>query len=109
MGKHIRDNTEAAANAADEAWSERGLEVEEPDIDTYVEIFAGSGCNYCTKTKQLCEERNLPYRYMNMDEDEQAFDQLVGRIKKWNTVPQIFIGPKHIGGYDDLVRYLGAI
>lgn len=110
MGQHIRDNTDEAAQAADDAWSERGLEPEyepEPDIPTHVEIFAGTGCSYCTKAKELCEQRNIPFTYKNMDDDEEAFFQLVGRIKKWETVPQIFIGSQHIGGYDDLVKYLG--
>ena len=106
-----RDNTDEAAQAADDAWSERGLEpdieYEEPDIPTHVEIFGGNGCNYCTKAKALCEERNIPFTYKNIDEDEEAFDQLVGRIKTWKTIPQIFIGNQRIGGYDELVTYLG--
>ena len=105
MGRHIPDNTDAAAQAADDACSERGLEPEydpadEPDIPTHVEIFAGTGCSYCTKAKELCEARGLPYTYKNMDDDEEAFFQLHGRIKKWETVPQIFVGPIH-------VKYLG--
>lgn len=102
-----RDNTDAAAQAADDAWSDRFLDQEEPDIPTHVEIFAGNGCSYCTKAKHLCKERNIPFTYKNIDEDEESFNQLVGRIKSWKTVPQIFIGAKHIGGYDDLVKYLG--
>lgn len=109
MGRHIPDNTDAAAQAADDAWSERGLEDDhEPDIPTHVEIFAGNGCKFCVKAKQLCEERNIPYTYKNMDEDEDAFFQLVGRIKKWETVPQIFVGNRHIGGCAELEAFLGA-
>jgi glutaredoxin len=92
----MRDNTDAAEQAADNAWSER----------VRVEIYAGYGCPYCTKAKELCESKKIPYVYRNIDEEPDFFDQLVGRIQKWKTIPQIFIGAKHIGGYDDLIKHL---
>jgi glutaredoxin len=111
-----RDNNDEAAQAADDRWSEFGSQGNYDDrdyttkavTDSVVEIFGSNTCTYCAKAKQLCSEKVLPYRYMNIDEDEDAFNQLIGRIKTWKTVPQIFIGPIHIGGYDDLVKYLGA-
>lgn len=105
MGRSIPDNTNAAAQAADDAWSERGLETQ-PELPV-IEIFAGTGCKYCVKAKELCEQQGLKYRYVNIDDDFEAFDQLVGRIKQWQTVPQIFAGNKHIGGCDDFEKYLG--
>lgn len=79
----------------------------EDQIAMRVEIFGANGCNYCTKAVELCEQRQRPYKYLNIDEDIEAFDQLVGRIKSWKTVPQIFIGARHIGGFDDLQKELG--
>lgn len=109
-GPNYQHSDEAAQEADDyvtENGTGRSFE-KEPDIPTHVEIFAGTGCKYCEKAKALCEERNIPYTYKNMDDDEEAFFQLVGRIKKWETVPQIFYGSQHIGGHDELVKFLGA-
>lgn len=72
-----------------------------------IEIFGSNTCSYCTKAKEFCEKYGYGYTYKNIDEDEEAFDQLVGRIKSWKTVPQIFVGAVHIGGYDELVRRYG--
>lgn len=90
----MRDNTDEAAQAADNAWSER----------MKVEIFGGNGCSYCQRAVALCISQGLPYVYKNIDDDEEYFDQLVGRIKTWKTVPQIFIGAEHIGGFDELSK-----
>jgi glutaredoxin len=102
-----RDNTDAAAQAADDSWSDRYINEEEPELPTHIEIFGGNGCTYCAKAILLCNERKIPFRYYNIDDSEERFDQLIGRIGSWKTVPQIFLGPKHIGGYDDLAKYLG--
>ena len=73
------------------------------------EIFGGEGCSYCVKAKELLQSKNIPHTYKDVNEDFEAFDQLVGRIGKWNTIPQIFFGGLHIGGYDDLVKFIGAV
>lgn len=103
MGRSIRDNTDAAAQAADDHVSEHGTRQDTP----VVEIFGGNGCPYCTKAIALCERLKLIHVYKNVDDDEEAFFQLHGRIGSWKTVPQIFWGSEHIGGYDDLAKRLG--
>lgn len=111
MGRHIPDNTDAAAQAADDSWSERGLDIEldrEPVATTVYEIFGSKDCNYCVKAQQFFGQNGIDYKYYDLEDDD-YFDQLVGRIKTWKTVPQIFYGPNHIGSYDDLIRYLEPI
>lgn len=98
-----RDNTDAAAQEADDYVSEHGTRT----LPT-VEIFGSNTCSYCEKAKQLCTKFGLKFRYFNIDEDFDAFDHLVSRIKTWKTVPQIFWGPDHVGGYDELAKRLGA-
>lgn len=97
MGRHTPDNTDAAAQEADDRITEKGTNL------VRYEIFGTSTCPYCDKAKELLTQKGQKFAFFNIDEDEEAFDQLVGRIKKWKTVPQIFYGAKHIGGYDDLV------
>ena len=89
-----QDNTDAAAQAADDAASE----------NFRVEIYGANGCIYCQRAINLCINKGLRYVYRNIDENEDYFDQLVGRIKTWKKVPQIFIGAEHVGGYTELAQ-----
>lgn len=73
------------------------------------EVFGTSTCPYCDRAKELLDKHNIPHVFKNIDEDEEAFDQLAGRIKSWKTVPQIFLGPDHVGGYDCLVARLEVL
>lgn len=73
------------------------------------EIFGSNSCPYCQKAKELLTKLGLEFEYKNIDEDEEAFDQLVGRIKRWKTVPQIFYGSTHIGGFTELEEYVKSI
>lgn len=105
----MKDNTDEAAQAADNHYSEYG-DGPVPSRDRPpIEIFGSAGCDYCVKAKDLCERNYLRYTYKDVDEDEEAFYQLHGRIGSWKTVPQIFCGAEHIGGYDDLLAYFGHL
>lgn len=58
-------------------------------------------CPYCTWAQQLLDSKSVEYKLIDVTEDEmirQEMEDLSGR----NTVPQIFIGDHHVGGYDDL-------
>lgn len=103
MGKHTPDNTDAAAQEADDRITEEGTQVITP-----FEIFGTSTCEYCEKAKELLTAQGQKFVFKNIDEDEEAFDQLVGRIKSWKTVPQIFYGPTYIGGYKELQNVRAA-
>lgn len=70
------------------------------------EIFGGEDCVYCQKAKQLLDEKGLPYDYFDIMKDFDAFDVLHDRIRRWETIPQIFYGERHLGGHDKLVQFL---
>lgn len=73
-----------------------------------VQIYGSASCTYCVKAKNLLSERTIPFKYYDLDEDFDAFDELVARITKWETVPQIFVDGEHIGGCDELEKLLLA-
>ena len=72
-----------------------------------VKIYTTGFCPYCIQAKQLLKERGVT------EIDEVRIDILPGERQKMmdltrrRTVPQIFIGAKHIGGCDDLVALDG--
>jgi glutaredoxin 3 len=64
-------------------------------------IYSTAVCPYCIYAKQLLDNLQLPYEEIRVDTDEKHRAHME-QISKRRTVPQIFIGERHVGGYDDL-------
>ena len=66
------------------------------------EIYFKSWCPYSQRALRLLESKGVDYKAIdlthNADELEQEMRARSGRV----SVPQIFIGGRHIGGYDDI-------
>ena len=69
---------------------------------TTVEIYTKEHCTFCARAKALLTHKNVKYKEIHVDQDPKALETMVSRAKGRRTVPQIFIGDKAIGGYDDL-------
>ena len=68
-----------------------------------VEIFTAQRCSYCSWTKQFFERKGIEYDEFQVDTDTAKREEMLARAKM-TSVPQIFIGGMHIGGYEDLVE-----
>lgn len=66
-----------------------------------ITIYTTSVCPYCIRAKALLNRKELQYEEINA-EDEKNRDEMIKKAGGMRTVPQIFIGDKHIGGSDDL-------
>lgn len=68
-----------------------------------VSLFTKPGCPFCAKAKALLKEKGLPFEEISLGSDASltSLKAVTGR----DTVPQVFIGGKHIGGSDDLEAY----
>ncbi|MBE01609.1 GrxA family glutaredoxin [Marinobacter lutaoensis] len=72
-----------------------------------VTIYGRSSCGFCIMAKQLCERLQLPYTWVDMVERGISKADLAAQIgKPVYTVPQIFVGSRHIGGYDDFSAFV---
>lgn len=72
-----------------------------------VEIYLSAFCPYCHFAKRLLKQQGLAFSTILVDfhADRRAeMEQRSGR----ETVPQIFIGQTHVGGYDDLAALVAA-
>lgn len=69
-----------------------------PDIVMYSTAF----CGYCQRARNLLERKGAPVREIKIDEDMAERDVMLKRSGGRRTVPQIFIGDLHVGGYDEL-------
>ena len=67
-------------------------------------MFTQDGCSYCELAKILLMEQDHDFDVINIKDNAQALAVL--RLKNLRTVPQIWDGDLHIGGYEDLKKYL---
>ena len=65
-----------------------------------VTMYTTSWCGYCARARRLFTEKGVPFTDIDVEQVEGAREQMRQRSGR-NTVPQIFIGDRHIGGYDD--------
>ncbi|HVT36821.1 MAG TPA: glutaredoxin 3 [Nevskiaceae bacterium] len=66
-----------------------------------IRMYTTHFCPFCVMAKRLLTQKGVPYEEVAVDTDASRRDemmQLTGR----RTVPQIFVGETHVGGFDDL-------
>ena len=66
-----------------------------------VTLYVSDWCPYCQRAKGLLQQKNVAFSEINVEEDVKFREEMIARSNR-RTVPQIFIGDKHIGGCDDL-------
>lgn len=67
-----------------------------------VTMYTTTWCPYCVRAKQLLQRKGVGVAEINIEEVDGARDEMVTRSGGRMTVPQIFIGDRHVGGCDDL-------
>ncbi|MDX5350862.1 MAG: glutaredoxin 3 [Paracoccaceae bacterium] len=67
-----------------------------------VEIYTTPFCGYCAMAKRLLDRKGVKYHEIDVSADPALRAAMVQRANGRRTVPQIFIGPVHVGGSDDL-------
>jgi len=69
---------------------------------TPVKMYTTAVCPYCQRAEQLLRARGVvEIEKIRIDLDPARLDEMM-QITARRTVPQIFIGDHHVGGYDDL-------
>ena len=66
-----------------------------------VTMYVSDWCPYCTRAKGLLAKKNVAFGEINVEDEPKFRQEMVARSNR-QTVPQIFIGDKHVGGCDDL-------
>ena len=67
-----------------------------------VVLYTSGWCGYCFSAKKMLDKKGVEYTEIRIDKEtgkREEMEQLSHRV----TVPQIFIGDVHVGGFDDLV------
>jgi len=66
-----------------------------------VEIYTTPTCPYCHAAKALLADKNVDFTEISVL-DPDLREKMTERAHGRRTVPQIFVGDVHVGGYDDL-------
>jgi glutaredoxin 3 len=67
-----------------------------------VSMYTTAVCPYCTQAKRLLGSKGVEsIQEIRIDLDPAAREKMMAETGR-RTVPQIFIGDLHVGGYDDL-------
>jgi glutaredoxin 3 len=66
-----------------------------------VTLYVSDWCPYCERAKSLLTKKNVVFSEINIEGDAKSREEMMERSNQ-QTVPQIFIGDKHVGGCDDL-------
>ncbi len=66
-----------------------------------VTMYATGYCPYCHMAERLLQSKGVQFEKIRVDLEPQRRVEMMERTKR-RTVPQIYIGEHHVGGYDDL-------
>jgi len=67
-----------------------------------IEIYTSPLCGYCHAAKRLLADKGMTYVEHDVARDPSKRQEMMRRANGRHTVPQIFIGTTHVGGYDDM-------
>jgi glutaredoxin len=71
-------------------------------------IYGHEQCRWCHAARNFADSVNIPYDYKNVRESDADMAELVRRLPDAKTVPQIFVGDVHIGGYSDFYEAVNS-
>ena len=67
-------------------------------------IYSTRICPFCDRAKNFFDKREIPYEDIMVDQNPEQLQIMMEKTKR-QSVPQIFIGDYHIGGFDELVEH----
>jgi len=68
-----------------------------------VTMYSTRFCPYCIQARALLDSKSVSYTDISVDGEADLRREMVQKSGRY-TVPQIWIGAEHVGGYDDLAK-----
>jgi len=68
-----------------------------------VTLYTTDTCPYCRSAKSLLASKGVTMQEINIQREPGKLEEMLSRSGR-RSVPQIFIGDMHIGGFDDLAK-----
>ncbi len=73
-----------------------------------ITIYSKSWCPYCDRAKSLLASKGQEWSEIDVEADPARLSEMIQRSGGRRTVPQIFIGERYVGGFDELAALQGA-
>ncbi len=67
-----------------------------------VVMYAVDWCSYCSRARTLLASKGVAFEEIDVEAVPGALDEMMARSGGHSSMPQIFIGDRHVGGYDEL-------
>ena len=67
-----------------------------------VVMYSTNWCGYCQRARNLLQRKGVAARDIKLDDEPDQRPVMLQRTGGQRSVPQIFIGGLHVGGYDEL-------
>ena len=67
-----------------------------------ITVYTSAMCGYCVAAKNFLRSKGLQWTEVRIDQDPAERERMLARARR-TSVPQIFIGETHVGGYDDMM------
>ncbi|VWX51950.1 glutaredoxin 3 [Novosphingobium sp. 9U] len=67
-----------------------------------VEIYTKWGCPYCVAAKSLLDKKGVSYEEFDVTMGGPKKAEMLERVPGARTVPQVLVGGKALGGFDDI-------
>ncbi|WP_308923439.1 glutaredoxin 3 [Janthinobacterium sp. J1-1] len=64
-------------------------------------VYSTAVCPYCIRAERLLEAKGVTVQKVRVDLDPAERVKMMERTGR-RTVPQIYVGDTHVGGFDDL-------
>ncbi|KAI0376366.1 putative glutaredoxin [Hypomontagnella monticulosa] len=98
-------------SVSSEAMADAKIKAQSIIDENAVAVFSKSYCPYCRSSKKLLDSLGAKYKLVELDEvsDGAALQDALEEISGQRTVPNIWIGKKHIGGNSDLQAKSGEL
>lgn len=68
-----------------------------------IKVYTKKRCPYCTSAKIWLKQHNYLFEEISLDSPEDQTNFIKANPES-RTVPQIFVGTKHIGGFTELIK-----
>lgn len=68
-----------------------------------IKVYTKKRCPYCTSAKIWLKQHNYLFEEISLDNPEDQTN-FIKDNPEYRTVPQIFVGTKHIGGFTELIK-----
>lgn len=67
-----------------------------------ITIYSTAICPYCVAAKNFLKSKGQSWTEVRIDLDPAERDKMIAKARR-TSVPQIFVGETHVGGYDDMI------